>query len=195
MTPTASAREPDCVGRAPAAPYGCLGMSDAQLLTLIVAAWGAVLSTLLAAREVIRDRRRVKVVVLPLISMTRNGEFIDLWRVRVVNVRHRPVEIEKVGVSTRNATRYIPRTVDFDGKPTASPLPRVLADGESIAVTFLVSDEDDKRALTGGWAYDTLGREYTAAYPGRSPRAWWRARKAERRHRKFVRALAKREGD
>jgi hypothetical protein len=155
-------------------------------LTLAIALWGAALSTLLATRQVLSDRRRVRVVVTPMIDTTQPEGEEHVWSVRVVNVGHRPVEVLSLGVSTPNSARYHPRTAH---RNPVVHMPVALSDGQSIEQIFRISDDFTRGQVTGGWASDTLGRQYRAAYPGRSPRAKLRAWRIEVEHRKMVRRL------
>jgi len=94
------------------------------------------------------------------------------------------VEIENIGIATRRHRRYHPRLASHQPSEERH-LPVVLADGESFASRFEVR-LDTSDAMVGGYATDTLGREYINAYP-RSPLAWLRVRRDTLRHRREVR--------
>lgn len=153
-------------------------MSAGEIVTLVLAVWGAGLSTFLAVQ---RGRRRIRLVLTPVIVSGNVTE--DLWAVRAINVRERPVEITMLGL-TREGRRIQERHVTLGKRPPAE-LPVVLGDGQSVEVYF--SEPDglvEETTVDGAWALDTLNRLHRCRYPPRNPRArfkqWRRSRKTER---------------
>ncbi len=155
-------------------------------VTLALAAWGAALSTALGLRQVIHDRRRVRVIITPTVDASVGTGYAELWGVRVVNVRQRPVEIRGIGLITPDAARYYAREVGLGGKEPPKIVPCTLTDGESVEVYFDIGTTEP-RSIRGAFARDSLNHEHLARYPLRTPRARWRAWKAQRRYEKLVR--------
>jgi hypothetical protein len=160
--------------------------TTADLVTLIIAAWGAVLATGLATWQLMRHRRRLRIVVLPAYDTSGPNGVVELWSVRVVNIRERPIEVRAVGLVLPGGIRQFGGQVGLYGSDAPSLLPALLGDGESVQVYFGLETGVEPDSIEGAFAQDTLGREYVAHYPGRSPRKRWRAWKAERAWRKQV---------
>lgn len=162
--------------------------TTADLVTLIIAAWGAVISTALAGRQIVRDRRRLRIIVLPTYAAGSQG-VVELWAVRVVNIRERPIEVRSVGLVLPGGIRQFGSQVELPGGSVApSPLPALLGDGESVHLYFGLETGLEPHSIEGAFAQDTLGREHVAHYPGRTPHKRWRAWKAEQSWRKRMAA-------
>ena len=63
-----------------------------QVLTIILALWGAGLSTYLAIREIYKERRIIKITLEHVV-------FYDRVQARIVNIGHRPITINRIGMS------------------------------------------------------------------------------------------------
>jgi hypothetical protein len=102
-------------------------------ITLLLAAWGAFLSTYLAIREVRKDKRQLKIILEYV-------EFFHKYRLVITNTGHRPITIEQIGLALRS------RDGMFDPVPSGSEwankeevkLPLTLEDGK--AAIFFLSD-------------------------------------------------------
>lgn len=102
-------------------------------LTLILAIWGATLSTLLGileiikfAQSVVQNRRRLRVNFLPEISASPQGEPRMYVRIYVVNVGNRPVQLISAGLVLKNKIEY----EQIRNYPGMGDLPKKLEDGE-----------------------------------------------------------------
>jgi hypothetical protein len=85
-------------------------------ITLGVAAWGAVLSTIVVTRQLLQARRRIQVQIVQHLNLEEPPDGLrEHWRVRVVNVGSRPLQINQVGL--------IVKTTDM-GTGRYTPLPR-----------------------------------------------------------------------
>lgn len=138
-----------------------------DVVTLVLSVWGATLSTILALRELNKDRRKIKVFVDYQGNISSDGDASTIT-VRTVNVGHRPIEIIKAGFM------YERGVFDFPLTSTAgpSPLPHLLEDGESVSITYNLSDfesimwdttkdEYKEMKLQKAYAKDAEGRIYT----------------------------------
>lgn len=141
-------------------------------VSLIVAAYGAVVASAVAAYQFLRDRPGVRLVFFPMISVVKKpGKEDDyytvwLWHGRIVNHRKRPIEIRSGGLLIDGKTRFHTTFVDRDGKTTGPPFPASLQDGASVDFYSRPYDEIN---VTGAWASDALDHTYTIRYPSRNP--------------------------
>lgn len=60
-----------------------------NIITLVIAVWGALLSTILAFREAFKDKRKLR-MLLEYVTGT------NLYRLVITNVGHRPITIEQI---------------------------------------------------------------------------------------------------
>ena len=141
-----------------------------ELLTLLIALYGAALSTVLAIREVKRDKP--KVLVRCRMALAAAPEY-DLWEfveVCAVNTGHRSVEITAAGLSMSNGYQFIP----LRSKKGPIPLPKKIDIGESVSV--LIDYPDVEQALreqqkvsrvvfTSAFVRDAEGNEYKSGLP------------------------------
>ncbi|MEJ7816857.1 MAG: hypothetical protein WKF53_16940, partial [Rubrobacter sp.] len=117
------------------------GATTQDYLTLALAAWGAALSTLLAARQIARDRPAVKVRVLALAvapNAARTDSGGSYWKVRAINVRARPIEIDQVGLRVRGRSykAFVPQLRSPLARDKPATVPLTLQDGESATFYF-----------------------------------------------------------
>jgi len=104
-------------------------------ITLLVAIYGAGLSTALAIKELGILRRRIK-IILEYIA------FEERARVRVVNVGHRPITIREIGISVYfvdGETKHwedIPLDGKFSHFQDEDKLPKTIEDGEEIVINL-----------------------------------------------------------
>jgi hypothetical protein len=110
-------------------------MSSKDLLTLILATYGAVVSTVLGIRAIQRDRRRVKLILEYVL-------FYERAQIIIINVGHRPLTISEIGMQIKlkqNGNDYwdsVPRNSLFARRPddAGDPLPAVLDDGQHLSI-------------------------------------------------------------
>lgn len=140
-------------------------MTLAQILTLVIAIYGAVISTVLAVRAVRQDRRRV-LIILEYVA------FYERAQIVIVNIGHRPITIADIGMylqeeqSGNLVWSMVPRNALFDAGVQGEPeqhLPVPLTDGEHI--TIPLSRVVSERLLANRMkahlcVYDTEGKAH-----------------------------------
>jgi len=156
------------------------GDSGGDPFALIVAIYGAVVATGVAIYQFVRDRPGVKVKVLPLVLLKQPRIGLEgFWSITVVNHRKRGITIQGAGLFVDGKVRSFPSLIDANGERTESPFPVKLNDGAMVQIYANRGDGDSK--VSGAWATDALGRDYTVRYPSRNPVAQlkaWRYRRA-----------------
>lgn len=111
-------------------------MPSFNQITQILAVYGAILSTLLALMQIIKDMRRIKVVVDFSITVdSRDGENSTI-SIRAVNVGHRPVEITRAGFIYQDGGE----SFQLKSSIEPNPLPYRIGDGESVVVPYNLID-------------------------------------------------------
>jgi hypothetical protein len=130
-------------------------MTTSDIITLVIAGYGAVLSTIAIARQYFGDRVKLKLKVRRN-TKTHNApeyEGMTVVTVDVVNVGRRPVTVVTVG-----ATGLYPRLhfVATDNKPT---LPYEITEGK-YTTTILNQAEIDLPTIDYWLAIDSHGRKY-----------------------------------
>lgn len=154
-------------------------------LAFAVALYGAVVASGVAIYQFVRDRPGVKVVLMSVVAASdQRDDLVDLWTIRVVNHRKRPITIESAGLLVERKVHLHPMVVDFDGEKATSPFPVTLTDG--MSVQFYVMRKEQER-VRGAWARDALSRSFEARYPSRNPRVRWRDWRTRRRVNKMLR--------
>ncbi|HET7053880.1 MAG TPA: hypothetical protein VFI09_08200 [Solirubrobacterales bacterium] len=165
-------------------------------LTLLLGAYGAAVSTLLAFSQMLRDRPGVKLrltptnVEYPEEDEEYGGVTRDFWEVRVVNHRKRPITIRRGGMLGDRGQHLSVRIVDpyaiVDSRPLRiEPFPCRLIDGTSFSF-FLELDNLRDRERAGAYVVDDLDNTYRIHSPTFSPRRRFGEWKARRR---FERAI------
>jgi len=152
-----------------------------ESLKLLLAVWGAGLSTYLAIRQA-RERKRQVRVFLTYIS------WVEQVEMAVVNVGHRPVTITEVGVrplppaDVMDEYAFKPLGLEYSdqlGSDESSPLPVVLKDGEQAR--FIMESQVMNLIHHGGrmqgyswvaYARDAEHREYTTTTYGEFDVKW-----------------------
>jgi hypothetical protein len=156
-------------------------------ITIGLAGWGAVLSTVLAVRQVRRDRPAVRVLVDKLGSQAPNGDSKTYWWVRVVNMNPRPIAIQSVGLHSHDRQlRHYAADPEATKWREPTKLPVTLQDFESAEFFFDIERVGlkDWGGLRGAYVRDTVDREYTGRYRTHSPQALWRLVKVNRIRKK-----------
>lgn len=134
-------------------------------ITLGLAAWGALLSTFVVLRQLLQARRRIQVQIVNHLNLEEPPDGLrEHWRVRVVNVGSRPLEITRVGLIVKNADhgtgRYEPSPRGFGGTPPDQVPPFLLNDGESAMLLFRLEDDGPYCDVRGAMALDATNREH-----------------------------------
>lgn len=151
-----------------------------------MATYGAIVATGVAIYQFVRDRPGVKVKVIPLVLLKKRPDKApaEFWSVTVVNHRKRGITIRAAGLLVDGATRSYPTLIDPDRNEVPQPFPAKLDDG---AIIELYAERPGDSKVSGAFARDALGREYTVRYPKRRPtaqfRAWRYRRAFEKRKR------------
>lgn len=132
-------------------------------ITLFLAAWGAILSTILGVREFTKDRRSLKIFLEHVI-------WTEIKRIRIVNNGHRPVTIEQIFLEVRikklGPSDPMPQNAfwsdEDDHKPPEFPL--TLEDGKMALfyVSRFVNEElEHPDRYLKIVVYDAEGNVYT----------------------------------
>lgn len=114
-------------------------------LTLALAGYGAVLSSVLASQQLRRDRRRLKIMASTLISAG-PGPDVNVQRVlevRAINEGHRPVKVRQAAVITQDGTSFHPMLAEV--RPHENKAPCTLGDGDSVSFYFSAQSFDGPR--------------------------------------------------
>lgn len=145
-------------------------MSQSEIITLIIAIYGAVLSTIIAIREFTKDKRRVKVVCRYAFAFPPgSNETLKFISISVVNTGHRPIQINQAGIMLNDGNGI----TQLESKIGKIPLPKKLEDGESLEIMFdadkieqaLKNHENKKAKFTKAYVSDAEGNRYTSKLP------------------------------
>jgi len=114
-------------------------LSAVELVTLLLALYGTVVSTTLAFREMRKDRRGIRVICRlgPLVGPS--GPISDVVSIQAVNIGHRPVTISGAGFLFSNDLQMTP----FGDVTGRYPFPKRLTDGETVSLHIAASDVKD----------------------------------------------------
>lgn len=140
------------------------------VVNFIFALWGAGLSTYLGYRELQKEKRRI-IFFLDYVA------FYEIYRLKIVNVGHRPIRIEggKIGQSVLppRMGRLVPKRLRhkaLDARPLENfvpaedyPLPKKLDDGEQVTIDLPGPISSRIRTETGWEIYirDAEGNSYS----------------------------------
>lgn len=134
-------------------------------ITLGLAAWGALVSTFVVVRQLLQAHRRIQVQIVQHLNLEEQPDDLrEHWRVRVVNVGSRPLEITRVGLIVKTEDhgtgRYEPPPRGFGGAPPDRVPPFFLNDGETATLFFKLEDEGPYCDVRGAVALDATNREH-----------------------------------
>jgi hypothetical protein len=141
-------------------------MSAVQGITLAVAIWGALLSTVVAVRQLRRDRPALRLFISP--TAHPSGRLETAWRVRVANPSARPIEVTTVALVDQDGLQASmedpvpPIELRVQGRLVPS-LPVILGDGESLEA--ILPEPLPERVPRGAWAFDSFHRLHFVAFP------------------------------
>jgi hypothetical protein len=112
-----------------------------DIITLIIAAWGACLSTFVYLQSVWKERRHVVVIRSPAFFAYPDGNVgTQQTQIEVVNHGHRPVVVSAPTIRLPNK-----KHMNLVGAKGAMDFPKRLEDGESASL--YIGDADITRAL------------------------------------------------
>jgi hypothetical protein len=146
-----------------------------ETLTLIIALWGGVLSTILAIRELMKDRRSLKIIF-------ESVHWIETFRILITNTAERPITITGINLALEDKEG---RGVDqirpsaywaTEGSYAPPALPLSLKDGE-LAIFWLseiLSNEihQNKNTHIEIRVYDAEGHVYSKYSEGQYDPKW-----------------------
>ena len=134
-------------------------MSLSDILTLIIALYGAAIATILGIRELQRDKRRISVIIEYV-------AFEERAQITITNIGHRPITIAEINMSVMldNHWEQAPKNALFNANPEDVTFPIMINDGEYITLplheligeTFFKNRKNIKVAV-----YDIEGNTYT----------------------------------
>jgi hypothetical protein len=144
-------------------------MTGIQLATIIIAAYGAVLSTILGLIQLVRGTRGIAVSCRIAVRAPPTGGTWEFVVVQAVNKRSRPVTIVEAGLRMNNQ-RFFTQAVSKIGR---KPLPAKLDFGDAVEVSFdlpelekvMAEKRPERFTLTRAFVRDAEGKEYDSRLP------------------------------
>lgn len=149
-------------------------MKTSEIITAIIATYGAVLSTIAMLRQYLSDRVKVSVKIRKNMQMVGDPRYegITLTNIIVTNAGKRPVTIRSIGATGLYPNKSL---VAVDARPQ---LPCEITEGKFIE-TFIDQDGLDFATIDFWAAWDSHGRIYKLSEASR----WrhWKSMKAQRK--------------
>jgi hypothetical protein len=140
-------------------------VSVATAISLVIGAWGAVIATVLAVREIKHSRRSLKIICTLGTARHDDGTLQKVLLVRAINEGSRPVELHGVTFRMENGK-------ELWATPVAgrNDLKKLLGDGQSASFHYdTVGLEEAERAAQVPIAFavvaDASANEYLKPYP------------------------------
>jgi len=129
-----------------------------EIITLVIAIWGAVISTLLAIREIKKENRNIKIILYYVYWMEKH-------KISITNINQRPITIVEINLSIRNVALER-RSAFFSHENGYVPpeFPVTLTDGQTVEfdlspyITDHLSNPKVKLRIK---VYDAEGKVYT----------------------------------
>jgi len=120
-----------------------------------------VLSTVLAGRQIVRERRRLHVIPLPVVWVESNDADDKLRILEVLEVQahcagSRPVMVYQAGVITQDGTYFHPQRVSLSSGPQALTPPAMLHDGETATFYFDLLSFEGRSLPKAVWVEDAV---------------------------------------
>jgi hypothetical protein len=143
-------------------------MSTEQILTLTLAIYGAVVSTILAYREIQKGRRRI------LIRLD-YAYFLEIAEITITNVGYRPIAITGVGMHPEGSDMVPSNALLSTRHSESQPLPVTINDGENVtlplsdAVSNILLENNMKADIV---VHDAEGRTYRKHKTGKRNPKW-----------------------
>ncbi len=149
--------------------------------TVVLAIYGAILSTLTAIVQVInhlRDRAKVQLKVrknMKSPNMGRRYDGMTMVIISATNVGRRPITI--TGFAMRPLTKKGEPILDYYLPDVRPPLPCEITEGKYVAA-FVNQETLDFDKVACWYAWDSSGKEYYLSVAPRHKRllSWWRRR-------------------
>jgi len=127
-----------------------------------LAVYGAITSTVLLIREILKERRRIT-IILEYVAWYERVQIV------IVNSGHRPITISEISMrilssnGEDNFGEPIPKNALFDLDKIEKPLPKIIKDGESIILPL--SQTISEHLLENNFnvkifVYDAEGHEF-----------------------------------
>jgi hypothetical protein len=141
-------------------------MKPIDWLTLSVALYGAILSTVIFWRERQKERRTLLIscrVSIGIDSRSTTGRYISI---EAVNIGHRPITLTQAGLLSSANEIFVSLVSD----PVFYPIPKKLEDGEMITVHMSWEDvinaaKERKIYFTKAFVQDAEGKKYLTRLP------------------------------
>jgi hypothetical protein len=131
-----------------------------DILTLIIAIYGAGIASILGYRELRREKRRIN-IILEYVS------WIEQTQLTIVNIGYRPITIADIsadiGIKQNGEIIWdrVPRNTLFNTRIRQDAFPVTLSDGEHITLPLILfGDEHLKENLAKISVYDIEGNVY-----------------------------------
>lgn len=104
-------------------------------ITLGIAIWGALLSTILAVKSLQKDKRQIRVTcVIKEQAVSQDGVVSDMViGIKAVNIGQRNVRMDYAGLITRSGKFYVSAT---------RALPVTLGDGDAVTIGIKLDDAE-----------------------------------------------------
>lgn len=146
-------------------------MDVKDVIVLVIAIWGAILSTVLAVREFLREKRNIKITLI-------HKTWADSYAIAITNIGYRPITISEIGMSIndKNKKEYLPTHLqnvewvrshslfDFGDSCPIPEFPIILTDGQtsefrlSQYVTNELNNSENHMLI---YVYDIEGNIFT----------------------------------
>ena len=134
-------------------------------ITLGIAMWGALLSSILAIKNFQKDKRQIS-VTCRLLEQTLSQDGVPhnmIVGIKAVNTGHRDVKLEYAGIITRSKKYYVANTHQV--------LPVTLGDGASITIRINLDDAETQlrdisplEVYVSAYVKDTEGNFYKTSH-------------------------------
>jgi len=151
-------------------------METKDIITLVIAAWGAILSSYLAFIQIRKEKRKIKASCQLAVRTIKNKNSLFI-KMNVTNSGHRPIMINGVGfqfkldhqdASQDSALEILPDPY-LNGDET-KPVPKTLGDGEGLELSIPYEPLLSLSKRTGARydamiVYDSEGKKYSFPLP------------------------------
>jgi hypothetical protein len=146
---------------------GNVKMEPKDIITLIIAFWGAIISTILAFREFFREKRKVNVKCQLSVCAFPNE---NRWFITIIAVNngHRPVLINQGGLVMKNGQSFFQLITDLG----SIPLPKRLDEHEDVTIYIdcskiekVINEAKGKNLFKKAFVQDAEDKKYTAPLP------------------------------
>jgi len=137
-------------------------------VTLLVAIYGALLSTLLALMQIRKERRQVRVTSNIALGTRFKGDVCEFLAITAVNVGHRPVTLVAAGLYMTKGLQF----TQIESKAGPPSLPKKLNDGEQVSIYFdlpemekALKQQKPGVLFTSAFVRDAEGNTYKCGLP------------------------------